>query len=220
MKFRMLLDMYSRIKRHRKKQILMKMSLVSFVLGSLAFLAMGILNAGSFLGFAETRQAESQVKIEPISVAFALEATASDDKELKEETIEPAQTAETTHSEHVVHATQATQTHVAVEQPQVAHTNHTPSYTAYPTVLANGNSAGAIGSEAAAQMAAKTGVPQATWEYIIARESNGDPTAVNASGASGLFQTMPGWGSTATVEDQINAAVNAYNNQGLAAWGM
>lgn len=53
---------------------------------------------------------------------------------------------------------------------------------------------GTVGTEAAAQMAAATGVPQSTWEAIIARESNGDPSVTNASGASGLFQTMPGWG--------------------------
>ena len=64
-----------------------------------------------------------------------------------------------------------------------------------------------------------TGVPQSTWEAIIARESNGDPNVTNASGASGLFQTMPGWGSTATVQDQITAAINAYKAQGLSAWG-
>lgn len=68
-------------------------------------------------------------------------------------------------------------------------------------------------------MAAATGVPQSTWEAIIARESNGDPSVTNASGASGLFQTMPGWGSTATVQDQITAAITAYNAQGLSAWG-
>ena len=67
-------------------------------------------------------------------------------------------------------------------------------------------------------MAAATGVPQSTWESIIVRESNGDHTAANGSGASGLFQTMPGWGSTATVEDQIQSALNAYNAQGLSAW--
>lgn len=86
--------------------------------------------------------------------------------------------------------------------------------------LANGNTAGATGSYAAQQMAARTGVPASTWEYIIARESNGQVNAYNPSGASGLFQTMPGWGSTATVDDQINSAVNAYNSQGLSAWGM
>lgn len=86
--------------------------------------------------------------------------------------------------------------------------------------LGNGNTAGAVGSDAAAQMAAATGVSQATWEYIIARESNGNPNVANGSGASGLFQTMPGWGSTATVQDQVNAAINAYNAQGMSAWGM
>ena len=68
-------------------------------------------------------------------------------------------------------------------------------------------------------MARRTGVPASTWEHIIARESNGQVNAYNPSGASGLFQTMPGWGSTATVEDQINAATRAYQSQGLSAWG-
>ena len=86
-------------------------------------------------------------------------------------------------------------------------------------VLANGNTAGEQGSYAAARMAEMTGVPASTWEAIIARESNGQVNAANASGASGLFQTMPGWGSTATVDDQIQAAYNAYSSQGLSAWG-
>ena len=50
-------------------------------------------------------------------------------------------------------------------------------------------------------MAEMTGVPASTWEAIIARESNGQVDAYNPSGASGLFQTMPGWGSTATVDE-------------------
>ena len=87
-------------------------------------------------------------------------------------------------------------------------------------VLSNGNTAGAEGAAAAQEMARRTGVPASTWEHIIARESNGQVGARNASGASGLFQTMPGWGSTATVQDQINAATRAYKAQGLAAWGM
>ena len=85
-------------------------------------------------------------------------------------------------------------------------------------IISNGNTEGEIGSYAAAQMAAVTGVPQSTWESIIARESNGDYTVASSSGASDLFQTMPGWGSTATVEDQIQSALNAYNAQGLSAW--
>ena len=87
-------------------------------------------------------------------------------------------------------------------------------------VLSNGNTAGAEGAAAAQEMARRTGVPASTWEHIIARESNGQVGARSASGASGLFQTMPGWGSTATVQDQINAATRAYQAQGLSAWGM
>ena len=87
-------------------------------------------------------------------------------------------------------------------------------------VLSNGNTAGADGAAAAQEMARRTGVPASTWEHIIARESNGQVNARNASGASGLFQTMPGWGSTATVQDQIDSATRAYQAQGLSAWGM
>lgn len=95
-----------------------------------------------------------------------------------------------------------------------------PTYAAGGSVvLSNGNTAGELGSQAAAVMAARTGVDQATWENIIARESNGQLNAYNPSGASGLFQTMPGWGSTATFDDQIEAATRAYNAQGLSAWG-
>lgn len=86
--------------------------------------------------------------------------------------------------------------------------------------LANGNTAGSQGSSAAAEMAKRTGVPASTWEHIIARESNGDPNAHNPSGAHGLLQTKPEWGSAATVQDQINAAEKAYKAQGLSAWGM
>ena len=108
-----------------------------------------------------------------------------------------------------------------------AETTTTATYNATPVVtnsgngivLANGNTAGETGSYAAARMAEMTGVPASTWEAIIARESNGQVNATNPSGASGLFQTMPGWGSTATVDDQIQAAYNAYSNQGLSAWG-
>ncbi len=45
-------------------------------------------------------------------------------------------------------------------------------------------------------------MPASAWEQSLPIESNGQVNAANASGASGLFQTMPGWGSTATVDDQ------------------
>ena len=115
---------------------------------------------------------------------------------------------------------------VATEQPsQAAPTAEVSTgstdYSAYNSgvILSNGNTAGEVGSYAASRMAELTGVPASTWEVIIARESNGQVNAYNASGASGLFQTMPGWGSTAIVEDQIQSAYNAYSSQGLSAWG-
>lgn len=132
----------------------------------------------------------------------------------------PTEEQETTESSAVASETPAaTAVSLVAHQPASQAAAVTPTG-AYPVVLANGNTAGPIGTEAAARMAAATGVPQATWEYIIARESNGDPTVTNPSGASGLFQTIPGWGSTATVEDQINTAIHVYNTQGLAAWSM
>lgn len=86
--------------------------------------------------------------------------------------------------------------------------------------LPNGNTAGSIGAQAAREMEKRTGVSSTTWETIIARESNGRLDAYNPSGARGLFQTMPGWGPTNTLEQQLDAATRAYNAQGLSAWGM
>lgn len=91
--------------------------------------------------------------------------------------------------------------------------------TPQPTVkLSNGNTAGNVGTQAAQEMADRTGVPASTWEDIIAKESNGDPNAHNPSGADGLFQTI-NWGDTSTVQNQIDAAEKAYKAQGLSAWG-
>ena len=114
----------------------------------------------------------------------------------------------------------AQQQEVAAAQQSYAAPAQSYSAPGGSVVLSNGNTAGADGAAAAQEMARRTGVPASTWEHIIARESNGQVGARNASGASGLFQTMPGWGSTATVQDQIDSATRAYQAQGLSAWGM
>lgn len=219
MLYRKILDMYSRVRRNHQRLQWAKFGLFTVLVGVLGFVATSVVNTNSFLTLSEVREAESKIDIKPISLDFPLKDT----KVLAEEKVEAKEltTPETKVTEQTAVVVETTAyVPTATVAPQAATVSYNHTNTAYPTVLANGNTAGAVGAEAAAQMAAATGVPQATWEYIIARESNGDPNAANASGASGLFQTMPGWGSTATVQDQINSALNAYNNQGLAAWGM
>lgn len=115
-------------------------------------------------------------------------------------------------------ATTATATE-ATTTASAATTADTSSYQS-SVVLSNGNTAGSVGAYAAAQVAAATGTSASTWEYIIAKESNGNVNAYNPSGASGLFQTMPIWGDTSTVDAQIQAAIRAYQSSGFGAWGL
>jgi murein DD-endopeptidase MepM/ murein hydrolase activator NlpD len=69
------------------------------------------------------------------------------------------------------------------------------------------------------QMASRTGVSAATWDAIISRESNWQPSVRNSSsGAYGLFQNMHINGGS--VQQQVDAAVSLYNQQGMSAWSL
>lgn len=141
------------------------------------------------------------------------EKTRKDEEAKREEEEKAKAEAEAKKQKELEEATQ--------QQTQQSYSENSPS-----VVLSNGNTAGDVGTYAAIKMAEVTGVPQSTWEYIIARESNGNPNARNPSGASGLFQTMPFWGDVSTVDAQINTALKAYNEakrvfgNGLQPWGM
>lgn len=227
---------YLKENRLKKKTLYLLLPLLAFgaILG-----ATGVFSSNSYFSKAESEEVEIKPTQETSSQASSSEATktSSTSKSSASETAPSSNEASTTSEAPVsevaavatpeaavvgTNSEQAVATEVAYNTQVTATPVQQTQYYAAPTstgALANGNTAGKDGAYAAAQMAAATGVDQATWEHIIARESNGQVGARNASGASGLFQTMPGWGSTATIQDQINSAINAYNAQGLSAWG-
>lgn len=216
--------MYSRIAKAKQRKI---RNIIVSVLGATLSLAMIIFLIPKIELFSDTftTHAEAEVvKSTSTSLSSTLNQTVTSTTSSEFSSAEVSEVSEEPATEE---ATEVEEVYTESEEPVVEDTTATESasYTTTSsevvdaTTASNGNTAGTVGTEAAAQMAAATGVPQSTWEAIIARESNGDPSVTNASGASGLFQTMPGWGSTATVQDQITAAINAYNAQGLSAWG-
>lgn len=210
-----------RVKLAAKKSLTVPVAIVTSFIVVLAVSLSTLINKGLVNAFSDS------VTPTPSPTSTATESTAdlvksstiSSNKEKKanKENVEESKPQSETTSETVEtpQQSQPETTTTSTETTQTSDKGTTPAVAASgngSVILSNGNTAGEIGSYAAAQMAAATGVPQSTWE------SNGDHTAANGSGASGLFQTMPGWGSTATVEDQIQSALNAYNAQGLSAW--
>lgn len=220
-----------RIKFAAKKSLAVPVAIVTSFIVILAVSLSTLINKGLVNAFSDSvTPAPSTASTTSESTADLVKSTeissSKDNKANKEKVEESKPQSETTgESVEAAEKSQSDTTTSAVstnnDTTSTQNTGTAPSVAASGSgsvALSNGNTAGEVGSYAAAQMAAATGVPQSTWESIIARESNGDHTAANGSGASGLFQTMPGWGSTATVEDQIQSALNAYNAQGLSAW--
>lgn len=92
-----------------------------------------------------------------------------------------------------------------------SNTNNTASTATY--------TGGNMQSYVLSQMASRTGVPASTWNAIIQRESNWQPSVRNASsGAYGLFQNMHISGGS--VQQQVDAAVSLYHSQGMGAWAL
>ena len=217
-----------RIKLAAKKSLAVLVAIVTSFIVILAVSLSTLINKGLVNAFSDSvTPAPSTASTTSESTADLVKSTeisSSKDNKANKEKVEESKPQSETTGEAVEAAEKSqsdTATTTSTDTTSTQNTITAPSVAASGSgsvVLSNGNTAGEVGSYAAAQMAAATGVPQSTWESIIARESNGDHTAANGSGASGLFQTMPGWGSTATVEDQIQSALNAYNAQGLSAW--
>lgn len=213
-----------RIKLSVKKSLAVPVAIVTSFIVILGVSLSTLVNKGLVNAFSDSVTPTPSTTSTTADLVKSTEVSSSKENKANKEKVEESKPQSETTGESVEAAEKSqsdTATTTSTDTTSTQNTITAPSVAASGSgsvVLSNGNTAGEVGSYAAAQMAAATGVPQSTWESIIARESNGDHTAANGSGASGLFQTMPGWGSTATVEDQIQSALNAYNTQGLSAW--
>ena len=213
-----------RIKLSVKKSLAVPVAIVTSFIVILGVSLSTLVNKGLANAFSDSVTPTPSTTSTTADLVKSTEVSSSKENKANKEKVEESKPQSETTGEAVEAAEKSqsdTATTTSTDTTSTQNTITAPSVAASGSgsvVLSNGNTAGEVGSYAAAQMAAATGVPQSTWESIIARESNGDHTAANGSGASGLFQTMPGWGSTATVEDQIQSALNAYNTQGLSAW--
>ena len=113
-------------------------------------------------------------------------------------------------------ASQASSSAATTSQASSSATSSAASSTSSTTSSYNGSN---MQSYVLSQMESRTGVSASTWNTIITRESNWQSSVKNStSGAYGLFQNMHI--SSGSVQDQVNAAVNLYNAQGMSAWAL
>lgn len=113
-------------------------------------------------------------------------------------------------------ASQASSSAATTSQASSNTTSSAASSTSSTTSSYNGSN---MQSYVLSQMESRTGVSASQWNTIITRESNWNSSVKNStSGAYGLFQNMHI--SSGSVQDQVNAAVNLYNAQGMSAWAL
>lgn len=107
---------------------------------------------------------------------------------------------------------------VTYEQPVQEYTEvQEVSYTSTPVATTGGDGSVAYASQ---RMADATGLSADYWTWIIMAESSGNSTITNPTGHYGYFQISPihGMPNGASVDTQIDYAINIYNSQGLSAW--
>ena len=187
-----------RIKLAAKKSLAVSVAIVTSFIVILAVSLSTLINKGLVNAFSEFCYPSTFNSINNIESTADLvkstEISSSKDNKANKEKVEESKPQSETTGE-AVEAAEKSQSDTATTSAASTNTDTTstqntgtaPSVAATGSgsvVLSNGNTAGEVGSYAAAQMAAATGVPQSTWESIIARESNGDHTAANGSGAS------------------------------------
>ena len=190
-----------RIKLAVKKSLAVPVAIVTSFIVILGVSLSMLVNKGLVNAFSDsvtpTPSTTSTTAESTADLVKSTEISSSKDNKANKEKVEESKPQSETTGE-AVEAAEKSQSYTATKSTTTTSTDTTstqntitaPSVVASGSgsvVLSNGNTAGEVGSYAAAQMAAATGVPQSTWESIIARESNGDHTAANGSGASQVF---------------------------------
>ncbi|WP_251899291.1 LysM peptidoglycan-binding domain-containing protein [Lactiplantibacillus paraplantarum] len=150
------------------------------------------------------------------SVASQASSSAATSSATSQATSSVATSAASSASSKQSAASQASSSAATTSQASSSATSSAASSTSSTTSSYNGSN---MQSYVLSQMESRTGVSASTWNTIITRESNWQSSVKNStSGAYGLFQNMHI--SSGSVQDQVNAAVNLYNAQGMSAWAL
>ena len=163
-----------------------------------------------------TATSDSATSAASQSVASQASSSAATSSATSQATSSVATSAASSASSKQSAASQASSSAATTSQASSSATSSAASSTSSTTSSYNGSN---MQSYVLSQMESRTGVSASTWNTIITRESNWQSSVKNStSGAYGLFQNMHI--SSGSVQDQVNAAVNLYNAQGMSAWAL